>query len=240
MEEEIQKGEKISPKSYKEVYYQILYAIGIIIYFFITNYICYKMGKEKAVSIIEMFATAFFIIGLIVLEIAYKKDSGKMAITAIELLIISFYSITIMHIVTKFKFDFQIYLLTSSYIIAIYYVLKAIVVYTKERREYLNSFSDIKEIVKKDEPAKKTATKTVGKTTKKNNNEPAKKTTSKSNETSNQNNEAKKQTKTIKNVDKISESKVKETKVKSNEQINKNNKAKNKNEYGGIKKVLTY
>ncbi len=64
-----------------------------------------------------------------------------------------------MHVITLFKYDFQFYLLTSSYIISIYYVLKAIILYTKGRKEYLESLSDISEIVKKDKPIKKAAKK---------------------------------------------------------------------------------
>ena len=64
-----------------------------------------------------------------------------------------------MHVITLFKYNFSLYLLTSSYIIASYFVLKAIIIYTKGRKEYLNSLSDISEIVKKEEPIKKEAKK---------------------------------------------------------------------------------
>ncbi len=64
-----------------------------------------------------------------------------------------------MHVITLFKYEFQFYLLTSSYVIAIYYVLKATILYTKGRKEYLESLSDIPEIVKKEEPVKKEAKK---------------------------------------------------------------------------------
>lgn len=64
-----------------------------------------------------------------------------------------------MHVITLLKYEFQFYLLTSSYVIAIYYVLKAIILYTKGRKEYLEGLSDIPEIVKKEEPVKKEAKK---------------------------------------------------------------------------------
>ena len=93
------------------------------------------------------------------LEKAYKKDSGKDAISAIELLFLSIHSLSIMHVVTVFKYDFRYYLLTSSYIFSAYYILKSIILYTKEKKQYLDSLSDISEIVKKDEPIKKEAKK---------------------------------------------------------------------------------
>ena len=76
---------------------------------------------------------------------------------------LSLHSLSIMHIITIYKYDFRFYLLTSSYIVSIYYVLKAIIFYTKGRREYLNSLSDISEIVKKDEPVVKEAKKRTNK-----------------------------------------------------------------------------
>lgn len=153
------KGKKVSDEAYREVYAQILWAIGIIIYFFFLNLEYIKIDIERLSIGIKVFATVFLVVGLVILERSYKNDSGKQAIVAIELFILSFHSLTIMHFVTKFHFDFQFYVLTSSYILASYYILKAIIIYTKAKKEYLNSLSDIKEIVKKDEPIKKEASK---------------------------------------------------------------------------------
>ena len=96
---------------------------------------------------------------MLFLEKSYKKDDGSLAITGIEFLFLSLHSLSIMHVITLFKYDFRFYLLTSSYLFSIYYVLKAIILYTKERKEYLNSLSDISEIVKKEEPIKREAKK---------------------------------------------------------------------------------
>ena len=82
---------------------------------------------------------------------------------------LSMHSLSIMNVITMMKYDFRTYLLTSSYIIAIYYVFKAIVIYTMQRRQALKELSDISEIVKEDEPIKKEAKK------KKKQEEPAKK-----------------------------------------------------------------
>ena len=80
-------------------------------------------------------------------------------ITAIELIVISMYSLSILHIIRKYNFEFKLYLTASSYICAIYYVLKSIIIYTQSKRKILLEASDVKEIVKKEEPVKKEATK---------------------------------------------------------------------------------
>lgn len=165
VETEKKKGKKkkipkeISQEMLKKIFSNILRAIGIMFYFIILNLAHSTMKQERLLGDIEVFASAFLVIGIYFFERAYKKDSGSIAIIGIEFLVLSLHSLSIMHVITMFRYDFRYYLLTSSYIFSIYYVLKAIILYTKEKRDYLNSLSDIPEIVKKDEPIKKEAKK---------------------------------------------------------------------------------
>ena len=168
VETEKKKGKKkkipkeISQEMLKKIFSNILRAIGIMFYFIILNLAHSTMKQERLLGDIEVFAGAFLVIGIYFFERAYKKDSGNIAITGIEFLVLSLHSLSIMHVITMFRYDFRYYLLTSSYIFSIYYVLKAIILYTKEKRDYLNSLSDIPEIVKKEEPIKKEAKKRNG------------------------------------------------------------------------------
>ena len=142
----------------KTVFRNLLKAIGIMAYFVILNIAYVRMNADRLMNDIEIFAGAFLVFGLIMLEVAYKKDSGKTAISGIELLVLSMHSLSIKHVITFYQYDFRFYLLTSSYVFAIYYVLKSIIIYTKEKRKYLKNLSDISEIVK-EEPIKKEAKK---------------------------------------------------------------------------------
>lgn len=150
---------EISQEILKKMFRNLLKAVGIMLYFIVLNLAYSNMKQERLVGDIEVFAGGFLIAGIVFLERAYKKDDNGIAITGIEFLALSLHSLSIMHVITLFQYDFRLYLLTSSYIFSIYYVLKAIVLYTKGRKEYLNSLSDISEIVKKDEPVKKEAKK---------------------------------------------------------------------------------
>ena len=140
------------------IFKNILKAIGIMGYFIVLNFAYARMNTERLMNDIEVFAGIFLVLGIIFLERAYKKDDGKTAFSGIELLCLSMHSLSINHIITFYQYDFRLYLLTSSYIFAIYYVLKSIVIYTKEKRKYLKNLSDISEIVK-EEPIKKEAKK---------------------------------------------------------------------------------
>lgn len=150
---------EVAQNIFKKVFHQLLAAICIMLYFVVLNLAYTNMKEERLIGDIKVFAGAFLAVGIVMLERAYKHERGTYAITGIELLLLSLHTLSIMHVITMFKYDFRLYLLTSSYIFSIYYVLKAIIIYLRERRIYLKGLSDIPEIIKKEEPSKKEATK---------------------------------------------------------------------------------
>lgn len=203
-------------------------ALCIIIYFIILFFAYTRMNLDRLAQDIQVFSGAFLVLGILALEKAYKKDSGEVAITGIELLVLSIHSLSIMHMITLLKYDFKSYMLISSGIVVIYYVLKVIIIYTKDKKEYLKGLSDISKIVKEDEPIKKEAKK-------RNKNEKEKEETeelesAKENQNKETNNTEIKQNKDSKTktnskrkqAKKVNESKIKEkpkTKAKSNKKV---------------------
>ena len=180
---------EVNEKYMKKIYLNILKAIIIVTYFLVLNLACEKVSALYLERGIELCTMVFLIIAIGVFEMAYKKDDDDLAIQGIEILVLSAYTLTSQHITKKYNFDFKTYSLVASYIFAIYFILKCIVVYTKGRKEMAENMSDIKEIVKKEEPIKKEATKkTVENKAKKNKKEEiteskAKSTTSKTDKT---------------------------------------------------------
>lgn len=150
---------EVNEKYLKEIYLNVLKAIIIVLYFFILNLAYENISSEHLELGIEIFTMIFLFISIYIFEKAYKKDDGNLAIQGIEILVLSTYTLTSRHITNKFNFEFKTYSLVASYIFAIYFILKCIVVYTKGRKEEAENLSDIREIVKKDEPLKKEATK---------------------------------------------------------------------------------
>ena len=139
----MKKTKEVNEEYMKEIYLNILKAIVIVLYFFILN-LAYENVRREYLDIAKK---------------AYKKDDGKIAIQGIEILALSTYTLTTEHIINKFKFDFKSYSLVASYLFATYFILKCIIVYTKGRKELVEERSDIREIVKKNEPIKKENTK---------------------------------------------------------------------------------
>ena len=140
------------------VYKNIVIAIAIMIYFIGINSMYYKLEKNNLLLVLKVLSIVILFMGIIFLEIAYRKDNGKLWINSIEVIALAGHTLSIAHIVELHKFEFANYILVSSYMFSIYYLFKAVFIYTKERKDYLNSLSDIKEIVAND-PIKKEATK---------------------------------------------------------------------------------
>lgn len=150
---------EVSEKYMKKIYLNVLKAIIIVLYFFVLNVACENVNPQYLEKGIELCTMILLFISIFIFEWAYRKDDDDLAIQGIEILILSAYTLTTQHITKKFNFPLKNYLLVASYIFAIYFILKCIVVYTKGRKEMAENLSDIKEIVQKDEPVKKEATK---------------------------------------------------------------------------------
>lgn len=162
--EELNKKKKDIPEEVmklmrKKVFVNILRAIAIFLYFIALNFTFSKLTQNNLTNCLEIVSGILLLTSLVEFERAYKKDSGVIAISAIELLVLAMHALSIMHICTLLRYDERIYVLTSSYIFAIYYVLKSIIAYSIMKKQYIKSLNDISDIVKKDEPVKKEATK---------------------------------------------------------------------------------
>lgn len=232
---------EVSQKIWKKIFYQLLATIGIMLYFVILNLAYVNMKEERLIGDIKVFAGAFLVVGIVMLEKAYRKEKGKYVLIGIELLVLSLHTLSIMHVITLFKYDFRLYLLTSSYIFSIYYVLKSIVIYIKERKKYLKGLSDISEIIKKEEPTKKEATKKIGEEdNQKEKKENKEKTTTKTpkNQTVKKGNKkaSTKKTQAKKKTTPSTEERKKETKKKENTKESKTTKSKTASQKTNSKK----
>ena len=149
---------QVSQEILKKIFKNLILAIVVMIYFISCNILYTQLDLEQMETITKAVSGVFLLASIISLEFAYKRDSGTLTMTAIELLVLSIHALFINHVVTIYQFDFRNYLIMSSCIFVIYYALKSTVIYTRARIKYLKSLSDISEIVK-DEPVVKEAKK---------------------------------------------------------------------------------
>lgn len=158
-EKQSNKQREIRSITNKRIQSNIIVAIILMLYFLVLSLTYQNLGETIVLQALEVLSMIYLFIGIFVMEKAYKKDNGELAIYSIEILVIAAHTLSIQYVVTKYDFSLPLYVTVSSYIFAIYYVFKSIIIYTKQRRKYLDTFSDIPEITKKEKPSVKEAKK---------------------------------------------------------------------------------
>lgn len=134
--------------------------VAIIILGFIGMFVGYSILQDNMFSRIWQVITMLILgASIVIFEVAYKKDSGVLAITGIEILVFACYVLTVEYIKIRFSFEVKWYIVLAAIVFLLYFVFKIVVIYTSGRKKLLNSYSDIADIVKEEEPKKKKAVK---------------------------------------------------------------------------------
>lgn len=154
IEEEINEKRKMPKKEKellrKEIFTNIIICACLVAYFLFL--FLGSVDKTKTVRVIDLkiFSTIYLATSIILFEIAYKKDSGKIAIHGIEILLVAIMTLFLPYIIFELDSKHQkIYYFVGEYIAA-YYVIKCICIAIIRKRKYSKDVSDIKEIVKKE------------------------------------------------------------------------------------------
>lgn len=105
------------------------------------------LAKSEAILIYNVYSIVFLMCAIVILEIAYKRDSGAWAICGIEILILAIFTLFAPYIF--FKIDNK-YIYISLILITIYYIVKIIKTTYTEKKKYLLEVSDISDIIKKE------------------------------------------------------------------------------------------
>lgn len=154
IEEEINEKRKM-PKEVKESLRKEIFTNIIICACLVAYFLFLFLGsvdKTKAVRVIDLkiFSTIYLATSIILFEIAYKKDSGKIAIHGVEILLVAIMTLFLPYIIFELDSKYQkIYYFVGEYI-AVYYVIKCICISIIRKRKYSKDVSDIKEIIKKE------------------------------------------------------------------------------------------
>lgn len=153
LEETIKIRKKLSKKVKNTIimfiFYNVIMVISMLIITFFINIIFNKLKISDFRMYIKYVQMAVAIISIVFFEISYRKDSGKMAIYAIEF---SLYSVSVLYVtymyVLKDKLEF---LKNVVLIFTIYYLIKSCIGVVYYRHNYIkNNISDVKEIVKEE------------------------------------------------------------------------------------------
>lgn len=149
--EKINEERKMSKEVEKKITERIIanasICISLTILIFTIKIISKFLSREISLIITNLFASIFLIFAIIMFEIAYKKDSGKLAISSVELLFISLFVLFSQYINLKLNRNAINMILI---IFNIYYIVKIIAIYNQGKKKYLKNISDINDIIKKE------------------------------------------------------------------------------------------
>jgi len=138
-----------SNKLNSKVFKNIIIAIAIMIYLIFINIGSLNIETETFITDLKVFSIILISATVIIFEIAYKKDSGTLCVYGIETLVLSIITLVLPTIYTILNEKFGAIVISIAMLFAVYYVGKSIIIYKKEKKNYLKSTSDINEIVKK-------------------------------------------------------------------------------------------
>ena len=121
IEEEINEKRKM-PKEVKESLRKEIFTNIIICTCLVAYFLFLFLGsvdKTKAVRVIDLkiFSTIYLATSIVLFEIAYKKDSGKIAIHGIEILLVAIMTLFLPYIIFELDSKYQkIYYFVGEYI----------------------------------------------------------------------------------------------------------------------------
>lgn len=134
----------------KRLFRNVLVAIGFVLYFYFINLGAINIKPDVFLTDLKVFSITLVAVAIIIFEVSYKKEDGKLCIYGIETLIISFCSLLSIYFFSLFKDVFNLIIANISLLIAVYYIAKCIIIRKKMKKQYYQSLSDINDIIKKE------------------------------------------------------------------------------------------
>ena len=149
--EKINKERKLDKKTKEKIQKKVLknfiLATVILLFFIALKLMAINLDKNISILIYKISSIILLIITLILFETAYKKDSNTLAITSIEILLVTITALLTPYILISKN---SIFSSIIGVYFAIYYVIKNFMIYKKEKNKYLKEKNDIAQIVKKE------------------------------------------------------------------------------------------
>ena len=148
MQLEIEEKRKL-PQNVKE---NIKIAATIILaYLAAINIMYYKFEQSVFEHYMKYFALGIILITVIDIELAYRKDSKKLALIGVELLLCGILSLYIPYIYLHTTAYLRNCVMVLPAVLIIYYIFKSIIIFKQNQFKHQNNLSDVKELLKDDE-----------------------------------------------------------------------------------------
>lgn len=133
----------------KKIFENIIIAIVIMIFLGFISLGSLNIESAVFITDLKVFSMILIISTVLLFEYSYKKDSGNICIHGIECFVLAVFMLISIYLYTAYFKSFDLIIASASFIFAIYFVAKSIIIYVKMRKKYLASVNDISEIIKK-------------------------------------------------------------------------------------------
>ena len=148
------RGKKAIPKEDKKIIRKpiiknFLMAISIIIYFGFIILGFYNIDNMVYQTDLKVFSLCILFFAIILLERAYKKDNGQIAIFGIETIGVAIVTLALIYVNLMFSSQYINIIFIIMGIFILYYIIKSIIVYIKGRNKYF--VNNMKEMINDDD-----------------------------------------------------------------------------------------
>lgn len=144
---ELPKEEK--NKINKRVFENVLIADLIMAFLFLLTLGSLNIETTAFITDLKVFSIGLIILTIILFEYSYKNDNANVCIHGIECLVLAIFTLFSISLYSIYFRDFHLIVSSISYLFAIYYVAKSIIIQVKMKKKYIESINDINEIIKK-------------------------------------------------------------------------------------------
>lgn len=148
------KAKKTVPKTEidkinKILFTNIIIAICIITYFIFLNLGQMNIKHDVYTTDLKVFSMCILVVAICLIEVAYKRDSGEIALYGVEMIVLSITTVALIYVDLMFSMRYIYIVPAISFVFAVYYLIKSIIIYSKRKKMYF--VNNMKEIMNKDD-----------------------------------------------------------------------------------------
>ena len=151
IEEQIETAKKMpkdeKKKIYKKVFANIILGIVVTLYFIGIGIGFLNIDGPTFITDLKVFSLSILAIAIILFEFAYGKDDDKIALYGVEMLFVAIMSLVLLYTCILHKDKFIAVANIVACIGVLYYLVKSISIYIREKLKWKKTISDVKEIV---------------------------------------------------------------------------------------------
>ena len=133
----------------RRIFFSVLSFLLILIYLIIIKILEDNISTNSYFIVLKIFSVILCFITIIMMEISYKKNKNSLILIAVELLIITFFTIFLISAYSIYYGQFYKVIIVAIIVSAMYNLIKTIAYMRMIRINYNKSLNDIKTIVAK-------------------------------------------------------------------------------------------